>query len=383
MSLLGRCVRVLAIAVGLQSISVWAALPDPITFGFAVESNDQKQVAAWLDEGLDPEFQGNQFGTGLMIAAWKGNIPMMALFVERGANPRRANKNGEQALQLAAWNGHLEAVKWLLQHGALVNRDGNYWSALHYAVFNGHEELAKYLIGRGADVNARSPNRATPLMMAAREGRENLAKELLDAGADPRLQSDWGDSALTMAMRYSHFKLGKMISTAEEFAAAVKAPPENFGEPVRSASAPSKIEELLNKIREAEAAGQPSEELHKQLRDAVDAFKREALVQKFGRKPMPLPYQTKSIVITAKRGKPGAERVQVVGDPKPASPSSSASAKSSEAAPAVSVTRVDQRAIQARIAELMRQIRMEEAQGRQADSLRQQLFDAVESLKQQ
>ena len=53
-----------------------------------------------------------------MIAAWYGNVEMMALFVERGANPKRANRNGEQPLQLAAWNGHLEAVKWLLDHGA-------------------------------------------------------------------------------------------------------------------------------------------------------------------------------------------------------------------------------------------------------------------------
>ena len=93
--------------------SALAELPDPVSFSWAVESNNVKKVTAWLDEGLDPDFMSKPLGTGLMIAAWNGNIPMMELFVARGANPRRANENGEQPLQLAAWNGHAEAVRWL------------------------------------------------------------------------------------------------------------------------------------------------------------------------------------------------------------------------------------------------------------------------------
>ena len=255
----------------------WAATPDPIAFSWAVERGDFKKVTSWLDEGLDPEFQTDQLGSGLMIAAWNGNIEMMALFVERGANPRRANRNGEQALQLAAWNGHVDAVKWLLAHGAVLNREGPQWGALHYAVFNGHDALAKYLIEAGAEVNAPSPNGSTPLMLAAREGREDLTKVLLESGADRRSKNDWGDTALTMAMRYDHYQLGKMISSPEEFAIAVKAPKETFGVASRSASAPSEIEELLRKIREAEAEGRPSEELHQQLMAAVNAFRRNAV----------------------------------------------------------------------------------------------------------
>ena len=370
-----RSGRALTVALCLFAGAAWAALPDPVTFGWAIERNDIKKVRQWLDEGLDPEFQSNQIGSGLMIAAWNGNIEIMNLFLERGANPRRANRNGEQALQLAAWNGHTEAVKWLLDHGATINREGNNWGALHYAVFNGHTELARFLIARGAEVNARSPNGSTPLMMAAREGREEMIKDLLESGADPKLQSDWGDSALTMAMRYDRFRIGKMISSPEEFAIAVKAPKETFGEPVRSASAPSPIEDLLNKIREAEAEGRPSEALHKELLNAVNSFRREAMAQKNARRPMPLPYQPKSIVITAKRGKPGAERAEVVTSKKAVAP-----AKASKPA-SITVTPTDQRAEQARIAELMRQIRLNEAQGRPADDLRQQLYEAVEALK--
>lgn len=376
MQVMSRSGRALILVLSLWAATAWAALPDPIAFSWAVERGDLNKVKSWLDEGLDPEFQSAPLGSGLMIAAWNGNIEMMALFVERGANARRANRNGEQPLQLAAWNGHLDAVKWLLAHGAALNREGNHWGALHYAVFNGHDALAKYLIELGAEVNAPSPNGSTPLMLAAREGREDLTKVLLESGADRRSKNDWGDTALTMAMRYDHYQLGKMISSPEEFAIAVKEPKESFGVASRSTSAPSEIEELLKKIREAEAEGRPSEALHQQLLAAVNDFRRNAVAQKTVRRTaMPLPYQPKTIVITASRKRPGAERAQMV----VAGQADGASAK--PAAKAAAVTPPAQRATQAQIADTMRQIRLAEAQGQPTDGLRQQLSTLVDSLK--
>lgn len=372
--------RALLLALCLFACAAQAELPNPNSFAWIVERGDVKKVKEWLDEGLDPEFVGNQVGTGLMIAAWNGNVEMMALFVERGANPRRANRNGEQPLQLAAWMGHMEAVKWLLAHGASLNREGKQWGALHYAVFNGHDDLVKYLIAQGAQVNAPSPNGSTPLMLAAREGKEDLAKVLLESGGDTRSKNDWGDTPLIMAMRYDHYRLGKMISSPEEFDIAVKAPKESFGVASRSAPASAEIEELLRKIREAEAEGRPSEELHKQLRDAVNAFRRSAMTQKAARRPMPLPYQPKSLVITAKRGRPGAERAQVLVDGKSAS-FSAASVANTKAA-SIKVTPVDQQATQSRVADLMRQIRLAEADGQSTERLREQLAEALGSLNE-
>ena len=370
----------LLLTAALFAGSALAALPDPVAFSWAVERGDVAKVRSWLDEGLDPDFQGSQIGSGLMLAAWNGNIEMMQLFVERGANPRRANRNGEQALQLAAWNNHMDAVKWLLAHGATVNRDGNYWGALHYATFNGHKDLARYLIEHGANVNAKSPNGSTPLMMAAREGREELATLLLESGANTKSKNDWGDSALTLAMRYDHYRVGKMISSPEEFEIAVKAPKEDFGVPSRSASAPSEIEELLAKIREAEATGQPSEHLHAQLRDKVNEMRTQALAKRDARRPAPIPYQPNSIVITAKRNQFGGERAQITASDKMGSKTRQP-VKKGEATSTIKLTPVDQRATQAKIADLMRQIRVAEAQGRPADALRQELYEAIDAQK--
>jgi hypothetical protein len=381
--ILAKCGAVLAAWLALAG-PAWGALPDPVAYSWAIERGDIAQVRAWLDEGLDPEFSGHYIGNGLQSAAWYGNIEMMQLFIERGANPRRANRNGEQALQLAAWNGHLEAVKWLLDHGAPLDRDGNYWGALHYAAFNGRLEVARYLIGRGAKVNARSPNGSTPLMMAAREGREDAARLLLESGADTKFQNDWGDTALTMAMRYDHYRLGKMISSPEEFEIAVKAPKEDYGEPTRSAPAPNEIETLLAQIREAEAAGRPSLELHARLRQRIDELRAQAFSQREARRPAARVPRSNSVVITAKRNRFGGERASIVpagrSAPRPAAPSAARPAPAVKPAPA-DPQAARRNAIQARIAELMRQIRQAEAQGRPAETLRRQLYDAVEAQK--
>lgn len=376
--ILEKLLRGAILLLCVSAAGALASAPDPIDFGATVERGDLRRVTRWLDEGLDPEYQASHIGTGLMVAAWNGNIEMMALFVARGANPRRANRNGEQPVQLAAWNGHEAAVKWLLERGGVLNREGNNWGALHYAVFNGHDQLARELIARGADVNARSPNGSTPLMLAAREGREGLTKTLLESGADPKSKNDWGDDALVLAMRYDHYRLGKMISTPEEFAIAVKAPKENFGVVSRSAAAPSEIEEILRQMRTAEAEGAPTEALRKQLMAAVEAIRRSSTPSpQNARRLAPLPYQPKSIVITARRGQTGAERAEVMVDGKvQARPPVSSSGR-----PMIQITPARPAVTPAQVAELLRQIRLAEAQGAPVDALKQQLYDAVESMK--
>lgn len=231
-----------------------AQLPDPVRFGVRIELGDLAQAREWLDAGLPPDFVGDRIGTGLMIAAWEGNVPLMELFVARGADINKTNAVGEQALQHAAWRGKLDAVKWLLAHGAQVNREPLQWTALHYAVFAGHEEIVRFLLARGADINARSTNGSSVLMMAVYEGREELARDLVGLGADRSITNDRGDGALEWAMKYKHLGIARLVSEPQQFAVAASLPKEHWGEPVRSVplpqaqlpATPGEIEQLLS-----------------------------------------------------------------------------------------------------------------------------------------
>lgn len=303
-----RLWRFRLLLVWLTALPAWAALPDPVAFGVAIEMGNVDAARRWLDQGLDPNMEADRVGTGLMIGAWEGNLAMMELFLSRGADIHRVNRHGEQALQLAAWRGRIEAVRWLLDRGATVNRGGKAWGALHYAVFAGRGEVARLLMARGADIDARAPNDSTVLMMAAREGKEDLAKMLIDAGANPRLANDRGDTALTWAMRNGNYRIAKLVSSAEEFARVVSAQPESFGAQKKSVPAPSEISELLRKIREAEAKGEDTEALRKALMAAVDRFRAEATA--LGDKKRIKADARPTLVITASRKSVG-ERVEM------------------------------------------------------------------------
>ena len=288
----------------------WAAPPTPIEYGVAVEAGNTLAVKKWLNEGLPPDFMADRIGSGLMIAAWIGHLDLMRLFLERGANVHQTNRYDEQALQLAAWRGHLDAVKLLLDHGARPNRDARQWSALHYAVFAGHADIARLLMEKGADVNARTPNDSTALMLAAREGQADLARALIEAGADTAPANEWGDSALAFAMRNKNYGIAKMVSSAEDFARAAKAP-ESFGEAKKSVPAPPEIGDLLEKIRQAEAAGKPTGNLRKALMASIALHRHDSEVQtlmtKKGKGGKP-----EVLVITADPKQAGRERAELV-----------------------------------------------------------------------
>ena len=336
--------------------------PDPVRFGNAIELGDMDMARKWLAAGLAPDFVADRIGSGLMIAAWEGNIPMMQLFLEHGADIDHVSPIGEQALQLAAWKGHLPAVRWLVDHGAAVDRGPKQWGALHYAALAGHGEIVQLLLERGADVNARTPNDSTALMMTAREGHEDLARILLAAGADPKPVNDWGDNALTWAMRYKHPRLAKIVAAPAEYAQAAEAAAESFGTPSRSEPAPPELAELLRQMRIAQAQGQPTDDLRRAFHDAVDRFRSDSkpLAAQSGRSAVGR--VPRALVITARRKDPARERVELVYESrKPAAP---------------------ERATPIEVTEILRQLQIARARGQPVDDLRKALFDAVGRLKE-
>jgi hypothetical protein len=284
--------------------------PTPLQFGIAVEAGNTWAVKQWLAEGLQPDYLADRIGSGLMIGAWTGNIEIMRLFLDRGANIHLTNRYDEQALQLAAWRGHIDAVRLLLEHGAEVDRTGRQWGALHYAVFAGHAGIARLLIDKGADINARTPNGLTVLMMAAREGHADLARALLESGADTKFVNEWGDNALAFAMRNRNYGIAKMVSNAEEFARAVKAP-ESFGAAKKSVPVPPEIGEIVEKMRQAQADGKPTDALRKALYATLALHRHDSekstlkTTKGQGGKP-------EVLVITAERNEAGRERAELL-----------------------------------------------------------------------
>lgn len=264
-----------AVVIAVSTPAARADLPSPTRFGVAVEMGDLRAVKAWLDEGLPADFTADRIGTGLMIAAWEGNIPMMELFISRGADINRANAVREQALMHAAWKGNMDAVRLLLDRGARIDRDGMEWSALHYAAFAGHDSVARLLLDRGANINARTPNGSSALMMAAREGHEKAAGMLVERGADLEITSDWGDDVVSFAMRYGHVRIARLATKPEKFAEIARKPPESFPLPTRSVPMPENLDALLREMRHAQAEGRPTDDLQERYINALAELEKD------------------------------------------------------------------------------------------------------------
>ncbi|MGE5470668.1 MAG: ankyrin repeat domain-containing protein [Bacteroidota bacterium] len=294
----------------LPAMAQTAPPPSPVTFANAMELGDIGQAERWLAAGLSPDYMGSRVGSGLMIGAWEGNFKLMQFFLDHGADINRVNDNGESALVLAAWRGNLDAVKWLLEKGARINAPRRQWSALHYAVFSGHAEVADYLMAQGADINALSTNGSSVLMMAIYEGREDLAKQLIEKGADRTPKNDWGDGALDWAMRYNHLNVARLLTSPQEFNAAVSQPKEKWGEATRSLRSSKELEALLAMRAQLVERGFSTETIDKRI-----AAERVRIVRSELDRQAPAARAT-TLEITADRKQPQAQSAQIIYDDK-------------------------------------------------------------------
>lgn len=158
-------------------------------FFIAVGRDDGAAVGRLLQRGFDPNARNPDGQTALHLAL-RDASPAVAETLWRHADLDidAANGNGETPLMLAALRGQLDWVRRLLERGAKVHQTG--WSALHYAATGPEPKIVALLLDRGAPIDAPSPNRTTPLMMAARYGVEGSVDLLLARGADKRLRND-------------------------------------------------------------------------------------------------------------------------------------------------------------------------------------------------
>jgi ankyrin repeat protein len=70
------------------------------------------------------------------------------------------------------------------------------FNALHYAVRDGYADAAIALLDAGIDMNARTADKSTPLVVASINGQYDLAMTLIKRGADPNLLNDDGVAPL-------------------------------------------------------------------------------------------------------------------------------------------------------------------------------------------
>jgi uncharacterized protein len=185
----------------------------------ALKLDDAKAVRALLLRGVDPNVGKVETAPAIVYAAaQKSFSALLALLESPGTDVDKTNGKNENALMLASFFGELATVKALIARGAEVNKTD--WTPLHYAATAGHLEVARYLVEHHAFIDAMSPNKTTPLMMAARHKNPTLARYLIDEGADPTQRNENGWSVADYFERHGETKEADWFrARAKEFEA--------------------------------------------------------------------------------------------------------------------------------------------------------------------
>jgi uncharacterized protein len=165
----------------------------------AVKMDNAGKVKELLQRGLDPNLvEETRHDTGLILALREGAMTVFSLLMNTPNIDLEAKAlNGDTALMIAAYKNNRPAVEALLARKVQVNRPG--WTALHYAAAAGANEIIQMLLEKSAYIDAESPNKTTPIMMAAWEGHIWTVKLLLDEGADATLKNERGMTAIDFA----------------------------------------------------------------------------------------------------------------------------------------------------------------------------------------
>lgn len=179
----------------------------------AIKKDDAATVKMLLDRGFDPNTVNPSGEHGLIAAVREPSLKVISVLL--GSSKVNVEPRTEQD-ESPLMLAALKGLTDLCRQLIALGADVNKpgWTPLHYAATNGHLATMDLLLDEHAYIDAASPNGTTPLMMAAHYGTPAAVKLLLDGGADPALKNEQGLSAIDFAHRASRVDAAEMIAAA-------------------------------------------------------------------------------------------------------------------------------------------------------------------------
>lgn len=169
-------------------------------FFIAIKRDDPATITALLQRGFDPDTRDPDGLPGLYLAVREPSLKAAEALIAWPKSNVEVRTAQDESPLMMA------ALKGHLDLARkLIARDADVnkpgWAPLHYAATNAHVPVMRLLLEHHAYIDAESPNGTTPLMMAAHYGSPEAVKLLLEAGADPTLKNKLGLTALDFAQR--------------------------------------------------------------------------------------------------------------------------------------------------------------------------------------
>lgn len=181
-------------------------------FFIAIKQDNPRVITALLNRGFDPDTVDPQGLPGLYLALRDASLKAAQALIDWPKTNVEVRTPQDESPLMMA------SLKGHLEMARkLIARDADVnkpgWAPLHYAATNGHLAIMELLLEHHAFIDAESPNGTTPLMMAAHYGTPAAVKLLLEAGADPTMKNQLGLSAIDFAYRAGRQDAAELIAS--------------------------------------------------------------------------------------------------------------------------------------------------------------------------
>jgi quinoprotein dehydrogenase-associated probable ABC transporter substrate-binding protein len=207
----------------------------------------QDQTAKLLiDLKADPNLADGNDMTPLVTAVMRDSVPTIKVLLDAGAKVEELGPQGFRPLALAIGESKFESAKALMDAGADVNVPSGSEALTPLMIASAQSapaegarflpgstrpiDIAKSLIDRNADVNAKSSNGMTALMIAAAHNNPPMIGLLMESGADPDAKNNQGQTASEVAQINGNLEAAqaiKVLATAKAAAAAPAGEPKS------------------------------------------------------------------------------------------------------------------------------------------------------------
>lgn len=174
-------------------------------------------IEVLADAGADVNTRDHDGFTPLMHAINRNHVPTVEMLAKKGAKTNLGSTGGIVPLTWALGDGKFYAAKALIEAGADVNAPSGEEKVTALMVVASQKaaqtrsgnvvqgispiDLAKMLVERGADINVRSKDGVTPLMVAAGNNNPAMLALLAQSGADIDVKDAAGRTAREIAVQ--------------------------------------------------------------------------------------------------------------------------------------------------------------------------------------
>ena len=179
----------------------------------AIKRDQADVIGALIERGFDANTPNAQGEQGLFLAIRESSLKVASRLLDWPGTDVEARTPQDESPLMLA---ALKGFTELCRRLIARGADVNKpgWAPLHYAATNGHVEVMALLLDENAYIDAASPNGTTPLMMAAHYGTPAAVNLLLASGADPMLKNDQGLTALDFALSAGRTEMVELLAAS-------------------------------------------------------------------------------------------------------------------------------------------------------------------------